>query len=278
MGKIALKILIIYCLVTYAGMGRASAQAVDFSEMLLEAGNLARQGEWDRSEIAFMKAAESPLPDERVQAYEGLSNLYKRLKLFKKAGRAELKLQQEKAFIEKLVPKDEKYYKSYILQPGDSYAGIATREGVSMKWLQLANGNQPLLLGKTMRVPVLPYTLRIRQKDKILEWRRGEELIKAYPVAVGRKGMETPKGQFKIASKVKHPAWYWLKQEIPPGSPKNLIGTRWLGLSHKGYGIHGTRDPGSIGGALSHGCVRLLNRDVEELFEWIPLGTEVAIE
>lgn len=272
-------ILLIFCLLLLSpSRGTASPQTVDFSEMLHEAGNLARQGEWDRSEIVFMKAAQSPLPDERAQAYKGLSHLYKRLKLFKKAGRAEQKLQQEKAFIEKLVPQGEKYYKSYILQPGDSYARIATREGIGMKWLQHANRNQRLLVGKTMKVPVLRYSLRIRQKDKILEWRRGEELIKTYPVAVGRKGMETPQGQFKVVSKVKHPTWYWLKQEILPGSPKNLLGTRWLGLDHKGYGIHGTRDPGSIGGALSHGCVRLFNRDVEELFEWIPLGTEVVIE
>jgi lipoprotein-anchoring transpeptidase ErfK/SrfK len=275
-----LRILLILTLSFGLFLPRASAavQVVDFSELIHEAGSLARQGEWDRSEAVFMKAAESPIPDDRLRAYEGLSELYKRLKLFKKAGRAETKLKAEKAFIEKLVPQDEKYYKTYKLQWGDTYAKIAKREGVSLEWLRRANDKKPLIEGRTIKVPKKSYRLVVSKKNKTLKWMRGKEVLKTYAVAVGRKGMETPGGKFKIESKVKEPTWYWLKSEIPPGSPKNLLGTRWMGLNHKGYGLHGTRDPHSIGAAASHGCVRLLNRDVEELFEWISVGTEVTIE
>ena len=89
--------------------------------------------------------------------------------------------------------------------------------------------------------------------------------------------METPEGKFKVTTKVPHPVWYHEKKQIPPDSPENLLGTRWLGLDKKGYGIHGTRNPESINEAASHGCVRMYNHDVEELFEWIPVGTPVSI-
>jgi lipoprotein-anchoring transpeptidase ErfK/SrfK len=90
--------------------------------------------------------------------------------------------------------------------------------------------------------------------------------------------METPEGKFTIVNKVEDPIWYKLDKQYPPGSPKNLLGTRWMGLNQKGYGIHGTRNPKSIGMALSHGCIRMHNRDVEELFAWIPIGTKVIIK
>ena len=64
---------------------------------------------------------------------------------------------------------------------------------------------------------------------------------------------------------------------VPPDSPKNILGSRWMGISEPGYGIHGTRDPDSIGQAVTAGCVRMLNEDVEELYAIVPIGTEIAI-
>ena len=63
---------------------------------------------------------------------------------------------------------------------------------------------------------------------------------------------------------------------VPPGKA-NPLGTRWLGLSKKGYGIHGTNAPGSIGRNASHGCIRMRNRDVEELFELVAVGDMVEL-
>ena len=63
---------------------------------------------------------------------------------------------------------------------------------------------------------------------------------------------------------------------IPAGTG-NPIGTRWLGLNRKGYGIHGTNEPGSIGKAASHGCIRLRNRDMEQLFRMVSVGDTVLI-
>lgn len=64
---------------------------------------------------------------------------------------------------------------------------------------------------------------------------------------------------------------------VPFGDPKNILGSRWMGISHPGYGIHGTTEPGSIGKNVTAGCVRLKNEDVEELYSIVPEGTEVVI-
>jgi hypothetical protein len=62
-----------------------------------------------------------------------------------------------------------------------------------------------------------------------------------------------------------------------PSGKNNPVGTRWLGLSLKGYGIHGTNTPSSIGHAASHGCIRLRNRDIERLFGMLQIGDRVEI-
>lgn len=261
----------------YAEASSHSAKQPEFSELFLQGGELAQRGEWDRSERVFLKASESPAAEERVQVYEQLTALYTRLRLPKKAAKTKKRAEDEKKFIAKRVPADESYYETYTLQEGDTYAKIARRQKISLEWLKRANLEKPLVTGKTIRVPKLPFYLIVNRNLKTLEWRRGKEVLKTYPIAVGKKESETPAGEFEIISRVKHPVWYHLNLEIPPESPQNLLGTRWLGLNVKSYGIHGTRNPRSINYAVSHGCVRMHNRDVEELFDWIPIGTKVTI-
>ena len=139
------------------------------------------------------------------------------------------------------------------------------------------NENKRLVLGEIIKLPRLRDSLIVDKQQKKLIWKRGSEILKTYPISVGRQGTETPEGEYRIVEKVKDPTWYWMKEAIPAHSPKNLLGTRWLGLNHRGYGIHGTRTPKSIGTAASHGCIRMFNRDVEELFSWVPVGAKVLI-
>ena len=101
-------------------------------------------------------------------------------------------------------------------------------------------------------------------------------VVKVYPVAVGRQVTPSPTGIFYIANRVKNPTYYRPGVVIPPG-PRNPVGTRWMGLSKPGYGIHGTNEPGSIGHAASHGCVRMRNRDVEDLFSRVRIGDVVEL-
>jgi lipoprotein-anchoring transpeptidase ErfK/SrfK len=100
---------------------------------------------------------------------------------------------------------------------------------------------------------------------------------KVYPVAVGAAESPSPTGTFHIKTRLERPTYFHPGKVIPAG-PENPLGTRWIGLSTKGYGIHGTNVEASIGKATSHGCIRMHRRDVEELFALVQAGDEVEID
>jgi len=101
-------------------------------------------------------------------------------------------------------------------------------------------------------------------------------VIARFSVAVGAAASPSPTGKFQIVSRVSNPTYYHPGTVIPSGRD-NPVGTRWLGLSQKGYGIHGTNAPRSVGHAASHGCIRLRNRDMERLFTMLRVGDRVEI-
>lgn len=95
--------------------------------------------------------------------------------------------------------------------------------------------------------------------------------VKSYPVGVGKMTTRTPTGTYKIINKVPNPG-------RRPGGPMTVYGTYWMGLSKKGYGIHGTTNPSSIGKLVSKGCIRMQNKAVEDLASRVSIGTEVKID
>jgi len=123
----------------------------------------------------------------------------------------------------------------------------------------------------------------IRRASHRLYLYRGSRYWTTFGVAVGMSQYPTPLGSFSIASKQRNPWWYppdaaWAAgaSPIPPG-PGNPLGTRWMGLSRGGVGIHGTPDSASIGYSASHGCIRMRIPDAEWLFEHVYVGTPVFI-
>jgi lipoprotein-anchoring transpeptidase ErfK/SrfK len=112
--------------------------------------------------------------------------------------------------------------------------------------------------------------------DRKLAVLEGGKVLRTFPVAVGATVSPSPSGEFKIVNRIANPTYYHRGVVIPAGAG-NPIGTRWLGLNRKGYGIHGTNEPGSIGKAASHGCIRLRNRDMEQLFRTVSVGDTVLI-
>jgi lipoprotein-anchoring transpeptidase ErfK/SrfK len=111
----------------------------------------------------------------------------------------------------------------------------------------------------------------------------GMRYWRVFSVATGQHAYPTPLGRFAIVVKWKNPWWYppaspWAagQKPIPPG-PGNPLGTRWMGLSASGVGIHGTPDAGSIGYSVSHGCIRMRIPDAEWLFNHVQVGTTVFI-
>jgi lipoprotein-anchoring transpeptidase ErfK/SrfK len=101
-------------------------------------------------------------------------------------------------------------------------------------------------------------------------------VVKVYRVAVGAPVNPSPEGRFQVVTRIEQPTYYAPGTVIPPGKA-NPLGTRWIGLNKKGYGIHGTNEPRSIGRQASHGCIRMRNTDVEELFELVRAGDAVEI-
>jgi lipoprotein-anchoring transpeptidase ErfK/SrfK len=104
----------------------------------------------------------------------------------------------------------------------------------------------------------------------------GDRVVKVYDVAIGAAATPSPEGEFTIVNRLTDPGWYAPGKVIAPG-PENPLGTRWLGLSLKSFGIHGTNEPGSVGKAASTGCIRLRNSDVEQLFRRVRAGDVVVI-
>jgi L,D-transpeptidase ErfK/SrfK len=104
----------------------------------------------------------------------------------------------------------------------------------------------------------------------------GDKVVRVYDVPVGKPSTPSPQGEFRVVSRMPNPTWYGPHVVVPPGKT-NPLGTRWMGLSIRGFGIHGTSMPNSIGKSASHGCIRMRNRDVEELFELVPVGTPVEL-
>jgi hypothetical protein len=99
---------------------------------------------------------------------------------------------------------------------------------------------------------------------------------KIYTVAVGKPSTPSPVGTFSIARRVMNPTYSHDGRVVPPG-PNNPVGTRWMGLSIPGYGIHGTNVPSSIGKAASHGCIRMAKKDLEELYPMVEVGDTVEL-
>ena len=102
------------------------------------------------------------------------------------------------------------------------------------------------------------------------------EVKKIYPVAVGKPSTPSPAGTFTIQRRVKNPTYHHDGKTVLPG-PGNPVGTRWMGLSKAGYGIHGTNEPKSIGKAASHGCIRMAKADLEEIYELVAVGDTVRL-
>jgi lipoprotein-anchoring transpeptidase ErfK/SrfK len=130
-----------------------------------------------------------------------------------------------------------------------------------------------------------PAYIVVDRSDFKLNYYSHLRLTHTYPIAVGQQGLQTPAGVHSIVDKEVDPAWHvpnssWAGslagQVIPPG-PQDPLVARWMGIDEQGDGIHGTNEPGSIGSAASHGCIRMLVPDVIQLYSITPTGTPVYV-
>lgn len=166
----------------------------------------------------------------------------------------------------------------YEIKAGDTLAKIAREFKTTPDLIKMSNNisGDKIIPGRKIKVWTEPFSILVDKSQSILILKSGEEIIKTYIVSTG-KNNSTPVGNFKINSKLINPTWYKSGAVVPPGSPENILGSRWMGIDLPSYGLHGTIEPQKIGQQVTQGCVRLSNHDVEELYTIIPIGTEVVI-
>ena len=123
--------------------------------------------------------------------------------------------------------------------------------------------------------------LTVDLSDRTVYLYRNQKLMASYRIAVGQPGWETPVGSFRVRQMVKNPVWqHPITDEIFPPGDVNPLGVRWIGFAadeHMKLGFHGTTGESSIGQAVSHGCLRMRNRDVTALFSQVSIGTVVTV-
>jgi len=165
---------------------------------------------------------------------------------------------------------------------------VARRFGVSASGVYNANVGDLLLGDELLLIPgehVAPLVFRegvvLNLAERNLYYYEKGRPLRAFPAAIGKRGWETPTGDFTIINKAKNPTWFppsWAVEEkpVPPG-PDNPLGDRWMGLSVKGYGIHATNAPSSVGLYVSHGCMRMYPEQAQALYDLVRVGTPVAI-
>lgn len=168
----------------------------------------------------------------------------------------------------------------YTVQPGDSLGRIARRFGTTVELIEKSNQLRSSVIrpGDRLRIFSGAWSIRVNKTRNDLVLSLNDRFFKRYRVGTGEYA-KTPTGQFKITDRIPQPTWWRPDgRTIPYGDPENLLGTHWLALDVKGYGLHGTWEPETIGRQSSLGCVRLLNEDIAEIFTLVPVGTPVLIE
>jgi lipoprotein-anchoring transpeptidase ErfK/SrfK len=123
--------------------------------------------------------------------------------------------------------------------------------------------------------------LLVKLNEKRVYVYKGDKIIAKYPIAIGKKGWETPTGEWQVLEKIKNPSWTSFKTgQVFSPRVENILGARWIGFWTDGQdviGFHGTPNLKSIGTAASHGCVRMYNRDVKALYNMVKVGTNVKV-
>lgn len=178
------------------------------------------------------------------------------------------------------------------VEPGDGLTDVRLRflsenEGppVCTGLIARANriGNRYLREGEVLRVPTDPVHTRVDLDSRWLLYLHGAEVVAAWSVGIGREGHETRPGNYTVGVKKENPMWFPPGQApVPFGDPDNPLGTRWIGWDVEGggpssLGFHGTNAPEGVGGAVSDGCIRMHDAEVEVLFEVLPMGSPILV-
>lgn len=133
-----------------------------------------------------------------------------------------------------------------------------------------------IVAGDTLALPLEPLSIHVSLAHRFLDLVVGGVVVKEFAVGVGKPETPTPQGEYVVKDKYRNPDWHSPKGVIRYGDPKNELGDAWIEISSpehpKGYGIHGTNRPDTVGTECSNGCVRLANAQAVELLGWVRTG------
>ena len=174
----------------------------------------------------------------------------------------------------------------YVIQSGDYLQKIAKKYNTTVALLKTMNGleSDTIRLGDRLLVFNGDFSIRVSKSLNSLDLLLGGNMFKRYSVGTGKFG-KTPAVEFTVVDKIIEPPWTRPSdnRQIEYGDPENVLGSRWMAIKSSdhpeltGFGIHGTWERDSIGKQSSAGCIRMLNEDVEELFDLVPRKTSVII-
>ncbi len=168
------------------------------------------------------------------------------------------------------------YARSYEVVPGDTLTAIGQKFLVPYQLIMRVNRLEStrIIAGQTLKAIQGPIHLEIvKSRYELRAW-LDEVCLGAYPVGLGIEN-STPEGTFVVEQKIVNPPYQ--PQHKPrsefrdAGAPDNPLGSRWIDIGNH-YGIHGTIEPSSIGGPVSEGCIRMHNRDAEEVYDFVVPG------
>ncbi|HID21181.1 MAG TPA: LysM peptidoglycan-binding domain-containing protein [Planctomycetaceae bacterium] len=243
------------------------------------------EAEASSSETPAAKPATAPIDldaiDRLIQsgddiaAHRELSRIYWQRPELRPLIRERLRATAERIFFSPLPH----YMEPYVVQPGDQLRKIAKKYKVPWPYLARLNRVDPrrIRAGQKLKVIRGPFSAFIDLSDFELTVHLHGYYVKSYRVGIGQDGT-TPTGTFTVLNKVVNPQYTDPEgRVIDADDPTNPLGERWIDLGD-GYGIHGTIEPDSIGRAVSRGCIRMLNDDVAEVFDFLTEGSEVVIQ
>ena len=240
---------------------------MDLKVLLTDAEAFEKQGDMAAARKCYLAAlAKSPTQDVTRQIEDHLGPLNAALVLSPR-------------------PMPEKL--EYIVKSGDYLGKIARNFKTTVELIQESNDlANPNVIKKGDRLAILQgtFSIVVNKSANELTLFFNDKFFRRYAVGTGKHG-KTPEGTFKVTQKTPEPVWWRPDgKEVPYGDPENILGTHWMAIratgdtpDARGYGIHGTWDESSIGKPESAGCVRMRNKEVEELFTLVPAGTKVVV-
>jgi len=170
------------------------------------------------------------------------------------------------------------FLEPYVVKVNDQFTQFAKRYDVPWQYLAKLNQVDPKRIrpGQKLKVIKGPFAAIVELDGYLLTVHAFGYYVRSYKVGAGKDG-STPIGKFTVLNKVSNPQYTDPQgRVIDSDDPNNPLGERWIDLGN-GYGIHGTTDPASITKAESRGCIRMRNEDVEEVYDMLGVGSEVAI-